>query len=221
MAKKRPHRHPPSRSRLQAPPDPGPLDAALYVTYASEAALGLVEYSHAPSTQVIQGFTATVQEVSSRPSDPGENNDRALQLTREIFQQHDYREQPYLRVIGRVLDELRNHRRKETCSGGDVFYVLLKELRDELPATHRQTPQAGRDFNRTLHPGRRSVDNRLKNLKGESREDGKGSGPAWVMTTVTTQGGAEQGFRLTEEGQWLFDGWPELPELVLGRSRVT
>ena len=99
--------------------------------------------------------------------------------------------------------------------------MLLKELRDELPATHRQTPQAGRDFNRTLHPGRRSVDNRLKNLKGESREDGKGSGPAWVMTTVTTQGGAEQGFRLTEEGQWLFDGWPELPELVLGRSRVT
>ena len=221
MAKKRPHRHPPSRSRLQAPPDPGPLDAALYVTYASEAALGLVEYSHAPSTQVIQGFTATVQEVSSRPSDPGENNDRALQLTREIFQQHDYREQPYLRVIGRVLDELRNHRRKETCSGGDVFYVLLKELRDELPATHRQTPQAGRDFNRTLHPGRRSVDKRLKNLKGKSREDGKGSGPAWVMTTVTTQGGAEQGFRLTEEGQWLFDGWPELPELVSGRSRVT
>ena len=214
MAKKRPHRHPPSRSRLQAPPDPGPLDAALYVTYASEAALGLVEYSHAPSTQVIQGFTATVQEVSSRPSDPGENNDRALQLTREIFQQHDYREQPYLRVIGRVLHELLNHRQKETCSGGDVFYVLLKELRDELPATYQQTPQAGRDFNRTLHPGRRSVDKRLTKLKG-------GAFPYVTTTSITKGRAAHKGYTLTKLGKWMFDGWPELPELVLGRSRVT
>ena len=217
MAKKRPPSSPP------VSPGTWSLDAPIIVTYGGEGTLSLVELRVPSAAQTIQDFVVNVHmpEVPARPSDPGENNDRALQLTREIFQQHDYREQPYLRVIGRVLHELLNHRQKETCSGGDVFYVLLKELRDELPATHRQTPQAGRDFNRTLHPGRRSVDNRLKNLKGESREDGKGSGPAWVMTTVTTQGGAEQGFRLTEEGQWLFDGWPELPELVSGRSRVT
>ena len=217
MAKKRPPSSPP------VSPGTWSLDAPIIVTYGGEGTLSLVELRVPSAAQTIQDFVVNVNmpEVPARPSDPGENNDQALQLTREIFQQHDYREQPYLRVIGRVLHELLNHRQKETCSGGDVFYVLLKELRDELPATHRQTPQAGRDFNRTLHPGRRSVDNRLKNLKGESREDGKGSGPAWVMTTVTTQGGAEQGFRLTEEGQWLFDGWPELPELVSGRSRVT
>ena len=217
MAKKRPPSSPP------VSPGTWSLDAPIIVTYGGEGTLSLVELRVPSAAQTIQDFVVNVNmpEVPARPSDPGENNDRALHLTREIFQQHDYRKQPYLRVMGRVLHELLNHRQKETCSGGDVFYVLLKELRDELPATHRQTPQAGRDFNRTLHPGRRSVDNRLKNLKGESREDGKGSGPAWVMTTVTTQGGAEQGFRLTEEGQWLFDGWPELPELVSGRSRVT
>ena len=222
MAKKRPHRHPPSRSRLQAPPDPGPLDAAIFVTYGGEALLGLVECRLPPATQAIQAFTVTVQEVSSRPSDPALNSYRARDIARHSFQSHDQRQQPYLRVIGRVLDELLNHRRYRTCSGGDVYYVLLDELPDELPAAHQQVLEVGqRDFNRTLNPGRRSVDNRLRELKGESREDGRGSGPAYVATTSTTQGGAEQGFRLTEEGQWLFDGWPELPELVSGRSRVT
>ena len=218
MAKKRPPSSPP------VSPGTWSLDAPRIVTYGGEVISSLFEFQVSSDAQTIQDFVENVHmpEVPARPSDPGENNDRALQLTREIFQQHDYREQPYLRVIGRVLDELLNHRQKETCSGGDVFYVLLKELRDELPATHRQVLTASQpEFNKTRNPGRRVIDNRLKNLKGESREDGKGSGPAWVMTTVTTQGGAEQGFRLTEEGQWLFDGWPELPELVSGRSRVT
>jgi len=216
MAKKRPP------SRPQSPPDPGPLNAALLVTYGGEATLGLVEYSHPPATQAIQDFAVTVQEVSARPRDPALDSYRARDIAREIFQSHDKREQPYLRVIGRVLDELLNHRRYRTCSGGDVYYVLLDELPDELPAAHQQVLEVGqRDFNRTLNPGRRSVDNRLRELKGESREDGRGSGPAYVATTSTTQGGAEQGFRLTEEGQWLFDGWPELPQLVLGRARAT
>jgi len=223
MPKKLPRRGPPSRSRSQARPDPGSLDAALLVTFGGEATLSLVEYSHSPATQAIQDFTVTMQEVSARPSDPSANDDRdLLRLARRIFQANDKREQPYLRTIGRVLDELLNHRRYRTCSGGDVYYVLLDELPDELPAAHQQVLEAGqRDFNRTLNPGRRSVDNRLRDLKGESREDGRGSGPAYVTTTSTTQGGAEQGFRLTEEGQWLFDGWPELPELVLGRARAT
>ena len=218
MAKKRPPSSPP------VSPGTWSLDAPIIVTYGGEGTLSLVELRVPSAAQTIQDFVVNVNmpEVPARPSDPGENNDRALHLTREICQQHDYRKQPYLRVMGRVLHELLNHRQKETCSGGDVFYVLLKELRDELPATHRQVLTASQpEFNKTRNPGRRVIDNRLKNLKGESREDGKGSGPAWVMTTVTTQGGAEQGFRLTEEGQWLFDGWPELPELVSGRSRVT
>jgi hypothetical protein len=214
MAKKR------SRSHPQVPPAPGPLDAALLVTFGGEAMFRVVEYSHAPATQTIQEFAVHVQEVSARPSDPGANDDRdLLRLAQRIFQAYDKREQPYLRTIGRVLDELLNHRRYRTCSGGDVYYVLLDELPDELPAAHQQVLEVGqRDFNRTLNPGRRSVDNRLRELKGESREDGRGSGPAYVATTSTTRGGAEQGYMLTEDGQWLFDGWPELPELVLGRA---
>ena len=188
----------------------------MIVTYGGEVISSLFEFQVSSDAQTIQDFVENVHmpEVPARPSDPGENNDQALQLTREIFQQHDYREQPYLRVIGRVLDELRNHRRKETCSGGDVFYVLLKELRDELPATHRQTPQAGRDFNRTLHPGRRSVDKRLTKLKG-------GAFPYVTTTSITKGRAAHKGYTLTKLGKWIFDGWPVLPELVLGRSRVT
>ena len=190
----------------------------MIVTYGGELISSLVELQQAllAAAQTIQDFLENVHmpEVPARPSDPGENNDQALQLTREIFQQHDYREQPYLRVIGRVLHELLNHRQKETCSGGDVFYVLLKELRDELPVAYQQTPQAGRDFNRTLHPGRRSVDKRLTKLKG-------GAFPYVTTTSITKGRAAHKGYTLTKLGKWMFDGWPELPELVLGRSRVT
>jgi hypothetical protein len=219
-AKKKPVAHKPRYAR---PPtrdsgiDPGPLDVALYVTYAGEAALRIVEFSQGPLTDTIQEFPVHMQEVSARSTDPVFNTNWARDVAREIFRAHDKSEQPYLRVIGRVLDELLAHRRKASCSGGDVYLVLLSEIDHELPAAHRQRAP----FDRTLNPGRRSVDNRLRELKGESREDGKGSGPAYVVTTSTTKGGAEQGYRLTEEGRWLFDGWPELPELVQGRSRAT
>lgn len=211
------------RSRgAEANLDTGPLDAALYVTIAGETALQLVEYVHAPVTQPIQDFVVQMQEVSARPSDAVHDFGRARDLAREIFQAHDQREMPYLRVVGRILDELLNHRRFTTCSGGDVYYVLLDELQEQLPAAHQQRPSpSGSRFDRTRNPGRRAIDNRLRDLKGASREKGKGSGPAWVETTTTTQGGAEQGYRLTEDGLWLFDGWPELPELVERRSQGT
>ena len=210
-----------TRKKTTRPPfvnsDVGPLDAALYVTYASEAALGLVEYSHAPSTQVIQEFAVHVQDVSARSRNAGWERDMA----REIFHIHDQRDMPYFRVIGRCLDELLNHRGFSTCSGGDVYFLLLDELWQQLPDNHQQRERArvGMPFNRTLNPGRRTIDNRLRDLKGASREDGKGAGPTYVATTSTTQGGAEQGYRLTEVGSWLFDGWPELSELVRRRTQ--
>jgi hypothetical protein len=71
-----------------------------------------------PVAKTIQDFALHVQEVSARPSAPTLNSDRARNITRRIFQAQDKREQHYLRIIARVLDELLNHRRYATCSGG-------------------------------------------------------------------------------------------------------
>jgi len=189
----------------------------LLVTYGGEATLGLVEYSHPPATQAIQDFAVTVQEVSARPRDPAINIDGDLQFARLVFQWADNRDQPYQRVIGRVLDELHNHRGKTTCSAGDVYLVLLEEIPEKLPAAHRQR----RPFDKTLNPGRRTIGNRLKKMKGRSRTAGDEPVAALVATTSTTRGGAEQGYQLTLLGRWLFNGWPELPELIPGRLRAT
>jgi hypothetical protein len=216
MAKKLPP------SRPQAPPDPGPLNDALLVTYGGEATRGLVECRLPPATQTIQDFTVTVQGVSARPSDPALNSYRARDIARHYFQAHDQREQPYLRVIGRVLDELLNHRRYRTCSGGDVYRVLLEELSEELPPAHRRVRRLpNQTLDVTGSTGRRVIDKRLTKLRGRILQAGAEPGVSLVVTTSTTRGGAGKGYRLTEDGQWLFDGWPELQELVRGRLRAT
>ena len=220
MAKKRPR--PPSRSRPQAPPDPGPRDAAIFVTCGGETILGLVECQLSPATQPIQDFAVNMQEVSARPSDPGTNNIRAQDIARSFFQASDQREQPYLRVVGRVLDELLNHRRYTTCSGGDVYRVLLEEMPKQLPPAHRSVRRLpNRTLDVTGSTGRRVIDKRLTKLMGRTLQAGAEPGVTLVVTTSTTRGGAKKGYRLTEDGQWLFDGWPALPELVPGRVRAT
>jgi hypothetical protein len=214
---KKKRRHPSNVTdrRSRESPSLGPLDVALMATYGGEAALGLVEYTHAPPTQPIANFLVHVQDVSARPIDPSLDGEWQRQIARQMFQAHDQSEQPFLRVIGRVLDELLNHRRYTSCSGGDVYLLLLEEIPHELPAEHRQDPT--RRFNKSENPGRKTINNRLNELKGESRRKGASAWPAFAATTSTTAGGAERGYILTPAGHWLFDGWPELPELIPGR----
>lgn len=219
---RRPRTAPLTRSGFDPTEDTGPLDAALYVTIAGETALQLVEYVHAPPTQLIQNFVVQIQEVSARPSDAVHDAGSIRYRSRGFFMAADHREMPYKRVIGRVLHELLNYRSRTSCSGGDVYYVLLDELPEQLPEAHQQIlTRVNPNFDRSLNPGRRTVDKRLKEMKGGTRDDGKYLGPALVETTSTTQGGAERGYRLTEDGLWLFDGWPELPDLIRGRSQGT
>lgn len=221
-AAKKPARRKTTRSAKQEVPTttgPGSLNEALLVTYGGEAVLGVVQYSHTAMTKPVEDFVVHVEEVSARPSDPGINADRARQVARQIFTTHDQSERPYRRVIGRVLDELLNYREREegrgytSCSGGDVYLLLLNELQAELPEEHRQE----RDFDITADPGRKTINNRLNELQGVWRRKETYTGPLYVQTTSTTAGGANQGYTLTEIGQWLFDGWPELPELIRGR----
>lgn len=221
-AAKKPARRKTTRAAKQEVPTttgPGSLNEALLVTYGGEAFLGVVEYSHTAMTKPIEDFVVHVEEVSARPSDPVINAHLARQVARQIFTTHDHSDRPYLRVIGRVLDELLNYRERKkgrgytSCSGGDVYLLLLNELQAELPEEHRQE----RDFDRTADPGRKTINNRLNELRGVWRRNEPYTGPLYAQTTSTTAGGADQGYTLTEIGKWLFDGWPELPELIRGR----
>jgi hypothetical protein len=211
--KKRRHSSNVTERSSRESPSLGPLDVALVATFGGEAALGLVEYTHAPSTQPIANFLVQVQDVSARPSDPDSDSEGQRAFTRQLFLAHDQNKQPFLRVIGRVLDELLNHRRYTSCSGGDVYLLLLTEIPHELPAEHRHGPP----FKRSVGPGRKVINNRLDELKGRPRRKGARAWPALAATTSTTAGGAERGYKLTKLGHWLFDGWPELRELIPGR----
>ena len=159
MAKRR------QRSRIPAATDIGPLDAAIIVTYGGEAIMGLVECRLASAAQTVQEFTVNVQEVSASISAAGENSHTDRNLARRFFQHFDFQEQPYLRVIGRVLDELLNHRRFESCSGGDVYRTLLEEILEELPPAHRTVRRLPNGSLDVTDSGRRLIDKRLKNLK--------------------------------------------------------
>ena len=100
--------------------------------------------------------------------------------------------------------------------------MLLEELREELPLAHRRVRRLpNQTLDVTGSTGRRVIDKRLTKLRGRTLQAGAEPGVSLVVTTSTTRGGAGKGYRLTEDGRWLFNGWPVLPELIPGRLRAT
>jgi hypothetical protein len=177
------------------------LRDSLFFTIGGEASLGFVE-AHLPNTtKPVQEFVVSVFEKTPEVSRPTDGADD-LRFSRELLVRYDSNNKPYKRVIGRIIDVLLHHRGFKTCSGGDVFYVLL----DEAPSQSGCDPndfrlvkpsKFGRWYDVNNNAGRKSVDNRLAQL----RTDGLVSLPH------------KNGYVLTPDGERIFNGWPDLSEI--------
>lgn len=178
------------------------LQDALLCTISGEASLRFVEVYLPNPTTPAQEFVVTMYEPAPAGTKAERDEGLATTALRDLFRQEDFSDMPYMRVVGRIIDILVHHRGFTTCSGGDVFYVLLSEIPGQSgcdPKDYRlaKPTRHGRDFDITLSPGRKNVDNRLKRLK----KDG------WVTLPRTN------GYVLTPKGRLLFSGWPELAEI--------
>lgn len=180
------------------------LHAAAVVTWGAEGLLGAVEYRHFDINAAVSDFPVTVQDVSAARRTTGERNEwTGLNWARRLLVRRDFADMPYLRVIGRVLDVLLNHRRFHTCTTGDIFLVFLKEMPLHLEENHRQNQRSDGFCDVTVQPARRTFNNRMDRLREEEL----------VRATVTLESGREEGYVLTEDGRNIFDGWPDLRDI--------
>jgi hypothetical protein len=178
------------------------LQDALIVTIGGEASLSFAEVYLPNPTTPAQEFVVTMYEPAPAVTKAERDEGLATTALRDLFRQKDFSEMPYMRVVGRIIDILVHHRGFTTCSGGDVFHVLLKETPSQSGCDPNDYELAkptrhGHVFDVTQSPGRKTVDNRLKRLK----EDG------WVTLP------RKNGYVLTPKGRLLFDGWPDLAEI--------
>jgi hypothetical protein len=193
----------------------GELDTPRAVLGTAEGLSRAVDYVHFDINWAVSVFPVSMQHVPARERVTGEENARlnsfVLQAQRE-FEANDTGETPYRRVVGKVVEVLTVHRRhirnKDHCSVGDVFLVFLTEIPQHspyLPEDYRRvTPtQRGNTFAVTRDPGKTGIAGRLRDLKERG----------WLAAATTTRSGGERGYRLSDDGRVLFDGWPNVEGL--------
>jgi len=195
----------------------GELDTSRVVLGAAEGLSPGVEYVSFDINWAVSVFPVSMQHVPARERVTGEENARLNSFVRQArreFEATDSNEPPYHRVVGKVVEVLTVHRRhirnKDHCSVGDVFLVFLAEIPQHspyLPDDYRLvTPtKRGNTFAVTRDPGKTGIAGRLRDLKERG----------WLASATTTQSGSERGYRLTENGRVLFDGWPNVPGLQI------
>lgn len=180
------------------------LCASAVVTWGGEGLLEATEYLHFDACACVSEFPVTVEQVSANSSSAVERAEQAgWDYARRLLQNTDYADMPHLRVFGRVIDILLNHRGEDTCSVGDVLRVFLAEIPTQLEETHRQRASFGSGYDVTRQPARRTFNNRMQKLC--KRE--------LVQPTIAREAGRVGNYVLTEDGQNIFDGWPPLSEI--------
>jgi len=192
------------------------LEAAAVVNTAGESAARFGEAFlaaiEARGIDIRELLNAAVTSLQHEGVGRDENAGRGLRRCRDLFIELDYNEMPYLRVVGKVVEVLTVHRRqsrgKDSCSAGDVFRVFLTEIQQHGPYDPEdyrlaRPTRRGNVFNLARDPGKTMFNDRLKDLK--ERE--------WLTSAATTRSGGERGYRLSEDGRWLFNGWPEVEGL--------
>ena len=182
----------------------GELDTSRVVLGAAEVLNRTVNYVHFDINWAVSVFPVSMQHVPARERVTGEANaDSGWTYAQNQLMRKDFADKPYLRVFGRVMEILLNHRRRQTCTAGDVFRVFLVEIPSQLEENHQQNPPPGQRFDVTEPIGRRTFNNRMRKMCEEELAE----------PTVTRDAGQDGKYVLTEDGQSMFDGWPKLEHI--------
>lgn len=192
------------------------LEAAAVVNTAGESAARFGEAFlaaiEARGIDITVVFNAAVTSLQRSETNATASSASHLQETVECVQamlmENESAAKPYVRFVGRVAEILLNHRGFQTITAGDVFKVFLVEISAHLEERHRQSPPPGQQLSVdtvsvTTGEGRKTFNNRIKRL--------------WryllIEPTVTRASGRNEDYVLTEVGQSVFDGWPDLSEI--------
>jgi hypothetical protein len=192
------------------------LEAAGVITKAGELMSGLanalvreIEARGVDVADLLRTVVASLQRSQPNVRVSGEENGQmGWEYARRQLVRRDFADMPYVRVIGRVAEILLNHRRFQTISAGDVCKVFLVEIPRCLEENHRQNPPPGQQLSVnnvdvTAQPNRRNFNNRMKWLRNAEL----------IQPAAKTAGNKDKGYVLTEYGQNIFDGWPDLSEI--------
>ena len=121
---------------------------------------------------------------------------QTVRVMRRFIVSCDTDEMPFTRVVGRVAYILTVEGGKEACTVAPIAVAFLLYLRQHLEVTHRQTII-----------NRQAIDATESNLQGLLYDRLKKlcSRPWCALEKAT----GARGFRLTDDGRFVFNGWPE------------
>lgn len=182
------------------------LQAAGIVTTGGELAAGLADVVNAAVQaavhQAVRGWldaraTANEQQATQQTA----LNEEYVDSLRSLLLLRDSR-LPYLRFLGRVAEILLHHRGFKTISAGTVYAVFLEEIPEHIPPEYRPPTAAEQDLSATTNDGRRTFNNRMKDLR-----------TAGFVRPTTMKGNRPEDLVLTDCGASVFDGWPDLRDI--------
>lgn len=126
---------------------------------------------------------------------------RHQQLWRTQLSRQDFAQQPFMRVVGKVVFVLTQHRGMESCSGHQVHWVFLAEAPHLFPTKYHQSPGPNGTFNTAKSPAMGVIYARLNKLKAIGL----------LRTLRETAGLAAKDYAMTADGLFVFRHWEDVP----------
>lgn len=207
-------------AETKLPEDDNKLAKAIILCEAAELGLALAKSPEVPasSSSSLEEFVKQSPEAPARSGKKENRGQLVLAGFRALYARMTERESvPKRPLVGRMVHVLTapspstkssatNH-----CSASGVFRLLLEKYRhliiEMVPERYiGSTPRRSSgcstavEYHTDMDPGRRNVNNRLTTLT----KDG------YCQPSHKNKVGKADGYQLTELGEVLFDGWPEL-----------
>ena len=151
----------------------------------------------------IEGHVAAPDEEPGKSErdrhtkDAATNAEKAVAFLRRFIEQQDEDEKPFVRVVGRIVYILTGEGGRSTCTATPIFVALLLHLREHLDPVHRQSGTNRQAIDVTAPNLQRVVYRRLEKLASKK----------WLE--MLQQGVDDRDYWLTEDGRFVFNGWPE------------